>query len=51
LRETLSKNARAVAEKMTWEATIPQWSKLIDEVVAGTSSNTNSVIDGIGIKI
>lgn len=51
LRLQLGKNARAIAEKMTWEATIPQWSKIIDEVVSGTSNNTNSAIGGIGIKI
>ena len=51
LRETLSKNARAVAEKMTWEATIPQWDKVIQEVISGNAvpvvvDNTN-----VGIKI
>ena len=51
LRETLSKNARAVAEKMTWEATIPQWDRVIQEVISGNAvpivvDNTN-----VGIKI
>ncbi len=33
LRETLSKNARATAEKMTWDVTIPQWEAVIQEVL------------------
>jgi len=40
LKERLSKNARSIAEKMTWDATIPQWDKLIQEVVSGSSNNS-----------
>ena len=29
-----SKNARSVAEKMGWDATIPQWIKIFDDVIA-----------------
>ena len=32
-REKLAKNARSIAEKMTWTVTIPQWHKVIQDVV------------------
>ena len=51
LRERLSKNARAVAEKMTWDVTIPQWDKVIQEVVNGTSAPALQVLSSVGIKI
>lgn len=44
LRKQLSLSARETALKMTWEATIPQWDKVIQELVlaakAGVSTGT-----------
>jgi len=51
LRAKLSKNARAVAERMTWDATIPQWDALIQSVVNGTSVNSETSANSLGIKI
>ncbi len=44
LREALSKNARLVSEKMTWDVTIPQWTKLIDELLNKKQESTNNII-------
>ncbi len=50
LRQKLAKHARSIAEKMTWDSTIPQWDKLIQEVVNRNVSNENGD-SSIGIKI
>jgi len=41
LREKLGKNARAVAEKMTWDVTIPQWEAVIKEVLSGQTTQAS----------
>jgi glycosyltransferase involved in cell wall biosynthesis len=41
LRESLAKSARAKAETMTWECTIPDWVNVIEEVLS-RNSNTAS---------
>lgn len=51
LRAQLAKNARAIAEKMTWDVTIPQWDKVIQDVINGNAGGNVQTASSVGIKI
>jgi glycosyltransferase involved in cell wall biosynthesis len=38
-KNTLAKNARQIAESMTWDKTIPDWDRVITETFNGTNKN------------
>jgi len=50
-RLTLAKNARSVAEKMTWDATIPQWEDVMDGLLNPTLSTKSPATTAASINI
>jgi glycosyltransferase involved in cell wall biosynthesis len=45
LRDKLSKGARAKAETMTWAATIPQWDKIMTNVINGQAKTNIASVE------
>jgi len=51
-RLNLAKNARKIAESMTWDQTIPDWDRVITETYLGTNKNkVSGGVESLGIKI
>ena len=42
-KNKLSKNAREIAERMTWDVTIPQWCRVFDNVLGNRTNVSDSI--------